>query len=198
MEHSGRRLGGQAAGRSRWFFAAPIVALAVLAVTVVSGCHFSSSSEQPESDAVGEAAAVVSDVAAHAPVASESEQVELVQQTDCIPASEAGAGAAQNGREMVAGETVYRRQCIFCHGSGAAGAPVLGDARQWEPRIARGYSALLQSTLQGKGLMPPQSGTLFSDAEIARAVVFMANRAGASFDAVQPVSDSATDCRSGE
>lgn len=200
MEHSGRRLGEQAAGRrggSRWFCPAPIVALAVLAVTVVSGCHFSSSSEQPESDAVEEAAAEVSDVAAHAPVASEPEQVELVQQTDCIPASEAGAEAAQNGREMVSGETVYRRQCIFCHGSGAAGAPVLGDVQQWEPRIARGYSALLQSTLQGKGLMPPQTGTLFSEAEVARAVEFIANRAGAAFDAERAAPESASDGAAG-
>lgn len=213
MEHSGNRLGEQAAGRrggNRWFCPAPITVLAVLAVAVVSGCHFSSRSEQPEPDAVEEAAAVVSDVAAHAPVALESEQVELVREADCIPAAAAGSAAntvsiagtgsavgAQNGREVVSGETVYRRQCIFCHGSGAAGAPVLGDVQQWEPRIARGYSALLESTLQGKGLMPPQTGTLFSEAEVARAVVFMANGAGAAFDAEKAVPESVSDGAAG-
>ena len=62
-----------------------------------------------------------------------------------------------------------------------AGAPKLGDASAWAPRISQGYDALLHSALGGKGAMPPQGGGDLSDLEIGRAVVYMANKAGASF-----------------
>ena len=48
--------------------------------------------------------------------------------------------------------------------------------------IAKGYDALLQSALHGKANMPAQGGGDFSDFEIGRAVVYMANQGGAKFD----------------
>lgn len=77
-----------------------------------------------------------------------------------------------------AGEEVYRTQCAACHGAGLVGAPRLGDAAAWAPRIATGYAALLGSALKGKGAMTPQGGGSFSDLEIGRAVVHMANQSG--------------------
>lgn len=79
------------------------------------------------------------------------------------------------------GEQVYQGQCAACHGTGAAGAPKLGDAAAWGPRIGAGYEALHTSALKGKNAMPPQSGGEFSDFEIGRAVVYMANQGGAKF-----------------
>jgi cytochrome c5 len=76
------------------------------------------------------------------------------------------------------GDQVYAAQCVACHGTGAAGAPKLGDAAAWGPRIPSGYDALLHSALKGKGNMGPQGGGDFSDLEIGRAVVYMANQAG--------------------
>src|SRR5678815_309459 len=64
---------------------------------------------------------------------------------------------------------------------GALGAPKLGDVAAWGPRIKSGFDALLHSALAGKGQMPPQGGGDFSDFEIARAVVYMANKAGGTF-----------------
>ena len=66
-----------------------------------------------------------------------------------------------------------------CHTAGALGAPKLGDAGAWAARIKAGFDALIHSALAGKGQMPPQGGGDFSDYEIARAVVFMTNKAGA-------------------
>lgn len=80
------------------------------------------------------------------------------------------------------GEQVYQAQCSACHGSGAAGAPKFGDEAAWAPRIKTGYEALLASALKGKGNMSPQGGGDFSDVEVGRAVVYMANKAGAKFD----------------
>ena len=85
-------------------------------------------------------------------------------------------------RPLAAGEAVFKAQCSACHATGAAGAPKFGDAAAWAPRIATGYEALLNSALKGKGAMAPQGGGDFNDTEIARAVAYMANAAGAKFD----------------
>lgn len=80
------------------------------------------------------------------------------------------------------GEQVFNVQCTACHTSGAAGAPKIGDAAAWAPRIKTGFDALWHSALKGKNAMPPQGGGDFSDYEIGRAVVYMANKGGAKFD----------------
>jgi cytochrome c5 len=79
---------------------------------------------------------------------------------------------------LKAGKDVYAAQCAACHATGAANAPKLGDAAAWAPRIKTGYDALLTSALKGKGSMGAQGGGDFSDLEIGRAVVYMANQAG--------------------
>jgi cytochrome c5 len=90
-------------------------------------------------------------------------------------------------REMKTGEQVYKAQCLACHASGAAGAPKFADAAAWSARIKTGYDVLLNSALKGKNAMGAQSGGDFDDFEIARAVVYMANAAGAKFaDPVKP------------
>jgi len=79
------------------------------------------------------------------------------------------------------GDQVYGAQCVACHATGAVDAPKLGDAAAWGPRLKQGYEALLQAALKGKGNMPAQGGGDFTDLEIGRAVVHMANQAGAKF-----------------
>jgi cytochrome c5 len=48
--------------------------------------------------------------------------------------------------------------------------------------VKTGYEALLTSALKGKGNMGAQGGGDFSDYEVSRAVVYMANNGGAKFD----------------
>jgi len=79
------------------------------------------------------------------------------------------------------GDQVFAAQCTACHTAGAAGAPKVGDAAAWGPRIKTGYDALLNSALKGKGAMGAQGGGDFSDVEVGRAVVYMANQGGAKF-----------------
>jgi cytochrome c5 len=76
------------------------------------------------------------------------------------------------------GDQVYLGQCAACHAAGAAGAPKLGDAAAWAPRVATGFDALWNSALKGKNAMGAQGGGEYSDFEIARAVVYMANQGG--------------------
>jgi len=84
-------------------------------------------------------------------------------------------------RPLRAGEEVFKAQCSACHAAGVAGAPKFGDAAAWGPRIRTGVDALVNSALKGKNAMPPQGGGDFSDVEVARGAVYMANAAGAKF-----------------
>jgi cytochrome c5 len=83
-----------------------------------------------------------------------------------------------DAKSMKTGEQVYQAQCVACHQVGAAGAPKTGDEAAWAARIKTGYDALLGSALKGKGNMGAQGGGDFSDFEIGRAVVYLANRGG--------------------
>ncbi len=84
-------------------------------------------------------------------------------------------------RALKSGEAVYQAQCAACHGAGVAGAPKLADKAAWSARIKTGLDAMVNSALKGKGAMAPQGGGDHSDVEIARAVVYLANAAGAKF-----------------
>ena len=92
-------------------------------------------------------------------------------------------------RPLKSGQEVYAAQCAACHTAGAAGAPKLADAEAWSARIKTGFEALVHSALKGKGAMAAQGGGDFNDTEIARAVAYMANSAGAKFS--EPAAPSA-------
>ena len=96
-----------------------------------------------------------------------------IQPVGAIEIKVAGDPAA-----MKTGEQVYQAQCAACHNSGAAGAPKLGDAAAWAPRIGKGYEGLLNAVLKGKGAMGAQGGGDHSDFEIGRAVVYLVNQGG--------------------
>ncbi len=89
---------------------------------------------------------------------------------------------ASDSATLKTGEQVYAAQCSACHATGAAGAPKFGDEGLWAARIKTGYDMLLSSALKGKGNMGAQGGGDFSDVEIGRAVVYMANKAGGKLD----------------
>ena len=80
-------------------------------------------------------------------------------------------------RPLRAGEAVYNGQCAACHATGAAGAPKLGDAAAWAPRLAAGFDEVLKIATTGKGAMPPKGGSSASDAEFKAAVEYLVNSA---------------------
>jgi cytochrome c5 len=93
---------------------------------------------------------------------------------------EFGAPTAAPGARS--GESIVKTTCATCHQQGVAGAPKIGDAKAWAPHIREGLPALVQNAIKGIRAMPPRGGdaTLTND-EVARAVVYMANQAGAKF-----------------
>ena len=83
---------------------------------------------------------------------------------------------------LQSGEAIYNSTCAACHGSGAAGAPKFGDAGAWGPRIAQGYDTLVKHALEGIRAMPAKGGNPDLDnVEVVRAMVYMADKAGAKF-----------------
>ena len=92
------------------------------------------------------------------------------------PGGGGGATGARSGQEVVTAV------CATCHQAGVAGAPRIGDKTAWAPRIKEGFNELVKDALRGKGAMPPKGGNAsLTDDEVARAVAFMANQAGANF-----------------
>jgi c(7)-type cytochrome triheme protein len=78
------------------------------------------------------------------------------------------------------GQRTYEAACSPCHAGGVLGAPKLGDAAAWAPRLKTGLDALYASALKGKGVMPAKGGqAALPDAAVQAAVRHMA-QAGAA------------------
>jgi c(7)-type cytochrome triheme protein len=79
------------------------------------------------------------------------------------------------------GKRTYDGACAVCHAAGVAGAPKLGDAAAWAPRLKAGIDGLMASALKGKGAMPPKGGRAdLADAAVQAAVKYMADAAAPS------------------
>ncbi len=60
---------------------------------------------------------------------------------------------------MADGKATYDKFCVACHSAGAAAAmksPLVHDAAQWAPRLAKGMDALVTSVTNGLNAMPPK------------------------------------------
>lgn len=91
------------------------------------------------------------------------------------------AGPADASKGNRSGEEIYQAFCTACHATGAAGAPKSGNKADWAPRIGVGLEVLTKTSIAGKGAMPPRGGSDATDEELVRAIVYMANKAGANF-----------------
>jgi cytochrome c5 len=102
------------------------------------------------------------------------------------PVGEVTLAGAAGARASMSGEQVFQAICKTCHEPGIAGAPKVGDKTAWAGPIKKGYETLVQHALNGfqeaGKVMPPRGGNPdLSDVEVERALVYMANRSGASF-----------------
>ncbi len=93
----------------------------------------------------------------------------------------AAQGSERNGKDVVGAV------CAACHGTGANGAPKIGDKKAWAARAARGLTGLTQNALNGIRKMPPHGGNpAVSDTEIERAIAYMVNASGGHW--AEPIS----------
>lgn len=138
-------------------FVVPIAIIVLLATLVMSKSRFDSDHPAMTDEAVAQRIKPVGDV---------------------ILASAAGAAAAGTK----SGEAVYKTVCAACHDSGALNAPKTGDKAAWAKLIAEGLDVITRDAIKGIRQMPARGGNPdLSDIEVERAIVFMANKSGASW-----------------
>jgi len=71
---------------------------------------------------------------------------------------------------------VYERACFLCHARAGSGAPLVGDAAAWAPRLSKGRDALVAQVKQGLGGMPPRGLCPdCTDADFAALIAFMSH-----------------------
>ena len=78
------------------------------------------------------------------------------------------SGDAASARD---GGDIYATNCIACHSSGVAGAPILGDVAAWSARLEQGLETVYTNAINGiRGM--PMRGTCMdcSDDEVKAAV----------------------------
>nr|WP_276316577.1 c-type cytochrome [Halomonas flagellata] len=110
-----------------------------------------------------------------APVAAEEEIAAAEEDASADDAATEEDAAADSGLD---GEALYASApCAACHASGAAGAPVVGDAEAWAPRLDKGIEALYESAINGIGAMPPKGGATLPDEEVKAIVDYMVSQA---------------------
>lgn len=94
------------------------------------------------------------------------------------PEPAAAPEAAPAPAVALTGEEVYNSGCQICHDAGVAGAPRLGDADNWAPRIAQGLDVLREHAIKGyqgsAGVMPAKGGLMhLSDEDVYAAIDYM-------------------------
>ena len=96
----------------------------------------------------------------------------LLGSTLLLAACGGGGSAEATSRS---GEQTYQQFCFSCHATGAGGAPRVGDAAAWAPRIAQGDDVMLERAITGMppGMPPRGLCSLCSDADLAAAIDYM-------------------------
>ncbi|MGQ7845382.1 c-type cytochrome [Granulosicoccus sp. 3-233] len=103
---------------------------------------------------------------------------------DDLPA--AGAAAVVVASAPRSTEELVNGVCAACHATGLAGAPMVGDAAAWAPRVEAGLDTMVSHAINGIGTMPARGGSSYSDEEMRRAVQFMA---GLEVDEIESAGD---------
>ena len=137
-------------------------------------------------DPAGQTQAPAQTAAATTATATQAEETKTETATAAAETAATGsadqtAGAATGAVDLAAGEQIYQSACFACHMTGVAEAPKLDDPAAWEPRLAQGMAGLIQSSIDGKGAMPPKGGFAhLTEDDLRNAIEFMLDKAGVS------------------
>lgn len=85
--------------------------------------------------------------------------------------AEAQPEVAAIAAEAKSPEEIYNASCTACHATGVAGAPKVGDAAAWAPRIAQGDETLYTHAIKGLNAMPPMGTCATCSEDDIKAVV---------------------------
>lgn len=65
----------------------------------------------------------------------------------------------------------YQMSCFACHGTGAAGAPKIGDKDAWNAKLEKGMDSVMVNVVNGINAMPPKGMCMTCTDENLRALV---------------------------
>jgi cytochrome c5 len=83
----------------------------------------------------------------------------------------AGALADEPAKAPRAPDAILSQYCNVCHLTGWNGAPLNGDANDWQPRLSTGFDSLIKNAKQGINNMPPMGTCLdCTDTELEAAI----------------------------
>ena len=99
--------------------------------------------------------------------------------------------------EKRTGEQIYNGNCVACHASGAAGAPIVSadkaSGAAWIPRIGKGIETLFANSIGGINAMPAMGLCMdCTDEDIKLTVCHMINTAVATDDITAEVKAACT------
>jgi len=112
---------------------------------------------------VGKVAGAMTEVSAEGSMPDAAEpavEIEVAEATEAVAEAAAEPAVDAALMEVAAAASTfdaagaYQMSCNACHGTGAAGAPMLGDAGAWEARMEKGMDALMSNVVNGVGAMP--------------------------------------------
>tara|TARA_B100000780_G_scaffold123960_1_gene86956 strand:+ start:13575 stop:14060 length:486 start_codon:yes stop_codon:yes gene_type:complete len=121
---------------------------------------------------------------------SQPEEVKIVKNNSTVDISpvakvalagdpEVGPEAKSLAENSISADAIIKANCAMCHAGGLMGAPKIGDASQWAPRIAQGKEMLVNNAIKGIRMMPAKGGNArLTNAEVSAAVISMANASG--------------------
>ena len=100
--------------------------------------------------------------------------IQITSEPEVSEDADSGADEVVAVEQPAEGQAVYQQACAVCHAAGIGEAPIPGDAAAWSPRLALGRGTLIESALNGKGIMPAKGGqSQLSDAAVIAAVDHM-------------------------
>jgi len=99
------------------------------------------------------------------PTANEVDLMKKLLLTASVLLLSFNAQAAQDPK------AVFDRACGVCHNGQLPTAPKKGDKAAWEPRLAKGMDALVQSVTNGLTAMPPKGMCTDCSAEDYKAII---------------------------
>lgn len=93
----------------------------------------------------------------------------------CVEGEDCGSSAVEEESAPAArsGQQVVQTACFGCHGTGAGGAPKMGDG-SWKALADKGVDVLLANAIKGLNAMPPKGLCMdCSDDELKAAIEYM-------------------------
>ena len=124
----------------------------------------------PELDGAADEAPAEEAPAEEAAVEEEAASDEATEEA----AAEDDANGDAPSHAGIDGEAIYNQACMACHMTGAAGAPIKGDADAWAARLEQGMETLYDHSINGFNAMPAKGGNMsLSDDDVKAAVDFM-------------------------